>query len=88
MNLEYIETLIDTLNTNVEVGVTFKTKAGTTRTMQCTRLVSMIPESESGYTGIGDTKLDNAASIAVYDYQNSAWRAFRKDSVINYVVIT
>ena len=88
MNPEYIETLIDTLNTNVEVGVTFKTKAGATRTMQCTRLESMIPESESGYTGIGDTKLDNMASIAVYDYQNSAWRAFRKDSVINYVVIT
>jgi hypothetical protein len=88
MNTEYTTDLIDTLNSNVEVAVTFKTKAGTSRTMQCTRMVSMIPESGSGYTGIGDTKLDNAASIAVYDYQNSAWRAFRKDSVISYVVIT
>jgi hypothetical protein len=81
------ENLIKTLNECVEVEVTFKTKAGTVRKMQCTRMLSMIPESDSGYVGIGDTKLDNAASIAVYDYQNSAWRAFRKDSVISYNVI-
>jgi hypothetical protein len=79
--------LIETLDKNVEVAVTFKTKAGTTRTMQCTRMLSMIPQSDSGYVGIGDPKLDNASSIAVYDYQNSAWRAFRHDSVLSYEVI-
>lgn len=79
--------LIEVLNNNVEVYVQFNTKAGTIREMNCTRMLSMIPQYDSGYVGIGDPKLDNDISIAVFDYQNFAWRAFRKDSVISYSVI-
>lgn len=61
------------------VHVTFRTKAGHIRTMDCSRKASMP-------SGRDDAKLNNEQIIAVYDHQNSAWRSFRKDSVQSYEV--
>lgn len=59
--------------------VTFLTKAGHYREMRCTRNLNLIPISDR--TGIDNPKLNGPLIICAYDYQNSDWRAFRKDMV-------
>jgi hypothetical protein len=81
-----IDKLIEDLNTADEVVVTFTTKKGLVRTMNCTTNEYNIPKEE--LDGRNDPKLNGEAIVAVYDYDNSAWRAFRKDAVISYKVIT
>ena len=75
------QTLIDNLQNALEsfenVFVTFHTKRGTKRVMHCSRKDMAPPNTIA---------LNHDSIIAVYDYQNSAWRSFRKDSVISFEV--
>lgn len=73
------------LTANNLVYVTFKTKAGTTRVMGCTKFLESIPENE--HDGRFDSKLNHESIVCVWDYQNSAWRSFRKDAVIGFEVV-
>lgn len=78
---------IDDLNTALEtndVVVKFKTKKGLERAMLCTRDLSVIPDNQ--HDGINDPVLNGDSIVAVYDYDNSAWRAFRKDAVTSYEI--
>ena len=84
-NPTLITELIVSLENNELVLVTFTTKTGTLRVMGCTRLLSAIPESE--YEGRFDPQLNRKEIICVYDFQNSAWRAFRKDSVVEFRIV-
>lgn len=78
------EALIESLKTALEqfenVYVTFTTKMGKERVMHCSRKDTMPSD------GRDDPKLNYHNIIAVYDHQNSAWRSFRKDSVISFEV--
>jgi hypothetical protein len=75
------KTLMGALERDLPVFVTFRTKRGYERTMECSRSVHCVPQD-----GKDDPKLNNDKIIAVYDYQNSAWRSFRKDSVLYFEV--
>ena len=79
-----VPALTKALEANDLVLVTFTTKAGTQRVMGCTRKMSAIPED--AHEDINDTKLNHESIICVYDFQNSAWRSFRKDAVTSFVV--
>lgn len=85
INEQLIESLLYALETNFEVDVTFTTKLGKTRVMRCSRYLPAIPEDQ--HEGEHDFRLNHESIIAVYDFQNSAWRSFRKDSVISFEVI-
>lgn len=74
-----IKDLYNKLNNNSCVEVKFKTKKGTIRTMNCTRL--------NDKPGIDNPKLNGLDIIAVFDHLVNEWRAFRKDSVIEFKVI-
>ena len=79
-NATMIETLQTALERSEHVHVLFTTKKGTKRLMDCSR-ASTVPSE-----GRNEPKLNHPSIIAVYDHQNSAWRSFRKDSVINFEV--
>lgn len=79
-NNKMIESLEIALEHYEDVYVTFATKRGTERTMHCSRGSNVPPQ------GKDDSRLNGPLIIAVYDYQNSAWRSFRKDSVISYKI--
>lgn len=74
--------LVDSLETNDLNIVKFKTKTGTMREMACTRVLSAIPEFQ--HDGRFEPQLNREQIICVYDFTNSAWRAFRKDSVVSF----
>lgn len=74
--------LLHDLNNQGFVEVHFKTKKNTTRIMYCTRHLKSIPEGCKA--GILDPKLNAPGVIAVYDWGNLGWRAFREDSVIEW----
>jgi hypothetical protein len=80
-NQNLIENLQNALETFKDVYVTFTTKRGTERTMHCSRKSDDVPAE-----GRDDFRLNGPDIIAVYDYQNTAWRSFRKDSVISFEV--
>lgn len=80
-NQNLIESLQNALESFKDVYVTFTTKRGTERTMHCSRKPDAVPQE-----GRDDFRLNGPAIMAVYDYQNSAWRSFRKDSVISFEV--
>lgn len=80
-----IAELIEALKNTDEVAVTFITKKGLIRIMNCTTNEDNIPDEDLG--GDDDPKLNGDAIITVYDYDNSSLRAFRKDSVISYEVV-
>lgn len=84
INEQLIKSLELTLETHSTVFVTFTTKTGKERTMRCSRLFSSIPEQY--HDGATDFRLNGDSIIAVFDFQNSAWRSFRKDSVISFEV--
>lgn len=81
----YIDDLIYDLDNNPLIAVTFRTKSGTERVMECSRMDLYIPEEvlqgRFNYRLIGDS------IIGVFDYQNGDWRAFRKDSIISYKIL-
>lgn len=79
-----IKILADLLEEN-EVAVYFVTKKGIDRAMNCTRDLQLVPEDQQD--GIDDPKLNGDSIIAVYDFDNSDWRSFRKDAVFGYKVI-
>lgn len=83
-NQNNITQLIETLETNDLVLVTFRTKAGSTRIMGCTKKLDAIPEELQD--GRFDYRLNHESIICVFDFQNSAWRSFRRDSVIEFKI--
>ncbi len=86
INEHLIESLQNALESYPLVKVLFKTKMGKERMMFCTRYLSAIPEAD--HDGINDFRLNHESIIAVYDFQNSGWRSFRKDSVISFEATT
>lgn len=82
------EDLITQLQTALEasehVKVTFRTKLGKVRIMHCSRALQYIPEKE--HSGREDFKINHSSIIGVWDFQNQAWRSFRKDAVISFEV--
>lgn len=83
INNNLIADILDQLHFS-PVLVKFNTKTGKVRVMRCTRNLDLVPERL--HDGINDFRLNGDSIIAVYDLQNSAWRSFRKDSVISYEV--
>lgn len=79
-----IQSLQTDLETNV-ISVQFTKKDGSVRTMICTRDLSRVPEELRD--GINDPKIIGPLIIGVYDFDNTAWRSFRKDKVIDYIVL-
>lgn len=77
-----IANLLPTLEAYQHVFVRFQTKTGIPRTMTCTRNLEHVPTWNRN--GRFDPLLNNEKIVCIYDYQNSAWRAFRKDSVISF----
>jgi len=65
--------------------VSFNKKDGTLRTMLCTLMPEHLPivekkeESEAK-----EPKKQSEESIAVWDLEKNAWRAFRLDSIVSY----
>lgn len=78
-----IQSLMNSLESNDLVLVNFRTKAGTIRAMGCSRNLEAIPQEK--HDGRFDPKLNHESIVCVYDFQNSGWRAFRKDSVVSFV---
>jgi hypothetical protein len=74
--------LLDALDNNPEVLVTFKTKSSTIRKMSCTRHLLSVPSGQRA--GITNPKLNGSLICCVYDLVNKDWRAFRWDSVIEW----
>jgi hypothetical protein len=74
--------LLADLETFGFVTVTYTTNRGTVRVMHCTRRLADIPENVR--SGINDPKLNGPLICCVYDWQNSGFRAFRWDSVIEW----
>ena len=67
------------------VEVWYYTKKGTERTMYCSRHLGNV--SKDQHDGINDHRLNGPDIICVYDMDNRDWRAFRKDSVIDFKVV-
>ena len=78
----YTGALYKSLETCDLVMVTFITAAGTERVMGCTRKLSAVPEENR--EGINNKNLNADYLVCVYDFQNSGWRSFRKDSVAGF----
>jgi len=83
-NVHLISDLMVALESPDTVLVTFTTKAGTQRVMGCTRNLTVVPEELRD--DINTPKLNHESIIAVYDFQNSGWRSFRKDAVTKFEV--
>lgn len=79
-----IASLLDALESHDLVMVTFRTKAGTNRVMGCTKRLTAVPEEF--HEGRFDYRLIGDSIICVYDFQNSAWRSFRRDSVVQFSI--
>lgn len=75
-----INDLLHALDTTKHVIVKFKTKAGTIRVMDCTRMLSYLPKEDR--LGINNPKLNGPDIICIYDHLIREFRAFRKDSII------
>ena len=80
MNL--IENLLSTLEEHQHVFVRFQTKTGYPRIMTCTRNLNHVPKYD--WNNRFDPQLNNEKIVCIYDFDNSGWRAFRKDSVIGF----
>jgi hypothetical protein len=84
MNNELITSLLNALQAPNPVIVTFTTKKGHTRLMRCSKYLPVVPESQ--HEGRFNFRLNGDLIICVYDFDNSDWRAFRKDSVVSFEV--
>lgn len=81
MNVE----LLDALDWNSVVSVTYMTKKNTERTMECTRYLQNVPLEL--HSGINSPILNGPLIIPVYDLVNKAWRSFRWDSIIEWKIL-
>jgi hypothetical protein len=77
------ETLKELLQQNV-LEIKFKKVNGTERVMHCSLKKGIIPEFESKPSA--KIKKDNENIISVWDIQKDAFRSFRLDSLIDYVI--
>lgn len=71
----------DQLTKDLRAGtrsVSFTKTDGTVRTMRCTLAESLVPPAVSA-----GTRKPNPAVMVVWDLDKTAWRSFRKDSVID-----
>ena len=84
LNEDLIKQLQTTLEASEHVVVMFRTKLGKIRTMHCSRALQYIPENE--HSGREDFKIIHDSIIGVWDFQNQAWRSFRKDAVISFEI--
>jgi hypothetical protein len=83
-NRNLVPSLLNDLKEEDLVLVTFRTKLGHDRVMGCTQRLGAIPAE--AHEGRFAPKLNHESIVCVYDFQNSDWRAFRKDAVISYTV--
>lgn len=81
---EFREWMVGVLNdpTN-STTITFTKKDGTTRTMRCTRNITLIPEEFHPKGSAGDI----GGAIRVFDLDKQEWRSFLPENVqhIDYV---
>ena len=77
-----ISNLLLSLEEHQHVFVKFRTKSGDNRTMTCTRKLEHIPKDN--WNNRFDPQLNRKKIVCIYDWDNSGWRAFRKDSVISF----
>lgn len=64
------------------IEVHFLTKKNKTRIMHCTRNLGAVPVEK--HSGILNPILNGTDIVAVYDWLNGDWRAFRWDSVLHW----
>lgn len=80
-----VESLEDLLKTTVVTVEFTKVSDGSVRTMICTKNFELIPESDyPKHESLLTIKNDDI--IKVYDMEASAWRSFRKDSILKFTV--
>lgn len=80
---EFRNWMVGVLNDNNKTtSVTFTKKDGSTRTMQCTRSLELIPEEFHPKGDAGDI----GGAIRAFDLEKQEWRSFLPESVqrINY----
>ena len=76
--------LIDMLCERV-VTVKFKKVDGSERTMKCTLLQSIVPQSvktTADNNAVVKERKENDAVVAAWDVEAEGWRSFRIDSII------
>lgn len=78
------EMLLNALESHKMVRVQFRTKTGSVRTMDCSRVLDCVPELLR--EGINTPKLNGPEIVCVFDHLIGDWRAFRWDSVIAFEV--
>ena len=73
------------LLTESPMTVCFNKKDGTFRTMICTLMAEHLPvvDKQEG-DEVKEPKKQSEDSIAVWDLEKNAWRAFRLDSIVSY----
>ena len=81
---EYKKNVIHSLSSGSGT-VTFEKADGTVRILNCTLDPSIITLQDNTFN-IGDTDADKE-SIKVYDLDNSSWRSFRWDRVIDITLL-
>ena len=82
-----IEILRNVLRENI-VSVRFTKIDGTERTMTCTLSSTVIPSELAPKTNRSDEVAEESSTIAVFDIDKQAWRSFRKDSVIDWKIVS
>lgn len=81
---QLVSTLLEALESNPEVLITFVTRLGNDRVMRCTKQLESIPESQ--HEARYDSRLNGDTIITVYDFQNSGWRCVPKNSILSFEV--
>lgn len=74
------DTLVSDLRTSERV-INFTKRDGTVRRLRCTLQEGRIPPNTT--TASSEPKVPNPNTLVVWDVEKSAWRSFRKDSVLN-----
>lgn len=74
----------DTLVSDLRAGervINFTKRDGTVRRLRCTLQEGRIPPNTNASST--ESKVPNPNTLVVWDVEKSAWRSFRKDSVLN-----
>lgn len=77
MNRKWFEELL----TDQVVTVSFTKKDGTERSMRCTLMPEWLPVKDLPESTETTQRAKSETSVAVYDLELNAWRAFSIDSV-------